>query len=290
MAEITIVALVYQSPQYARGFYKHLRRSTPELENGTADFYFIANNANSATLRTLRKERIPHYELELPVLSNEDHALQGFAAPEYLGRVYEAYNFGVLRSSTDLILLLNSDMVMSSGWLPKMLELVTHNTVLSPTLVERKHPKFGVYPGAIQADFGSSFRSFKWRRWEKFSTPLLQTQVVDKKNLPYMPSLVRKVWFEKLGGFPQGNIQGPSGYNSVASYGDEYFFEKLRQGGISHKSVDGVFCYHFKEGERATGTVAFFNDVIFPAIAFPILRTLRAAHRWVKRKVGKKGH
>lgn len=288
MAEITIIALIYQSPQYARGFYECLRKSTPELEDGTADFFFIANNANSSTLKVLRKEGIPHYELELPVLSNEDHALQGFAAPEYLGRVYEAYNFGVFKSSTDLILLLNSDMVMSPGWLPRLLDLVTQNTVLSPTLVERRHPKFGTYPGAVEANFGSSFQNFDWRGWEKFTALARQAEVVDKSELPYMPSLVRKAWFENLGGFPHGNIQGPGGYNSVASYGDEYFFGKLRREGVSHKSVDGVYCYHFKEGERAASTAIFLKDILIPALVFPVLRILRAAYRWAAREIRKK--
>lgn len=288
MAKITIVALVYQSPEYARGFFQCLKKSTPELSDGTADFYFVANNANPETLGALQKDGIPHYQLELPILTEEDHALRGFAAPEYLGRVYEAYNFAVSKSTTDLVLLLNSDMVMSPGWLPKVMALEAKNTVLSPTLVERNHPKFGVYPGAVQADFGSSFRNFDWGRWEKFCAPSPQANVIEKSELPYMPSLVRKVWFEKFGGFPHGNIQGSSGYNSVASYGDEYFFARLHREGISHKSVEGVFCYHFKEGERATNFTVFLKNVLLPALTFPTLRILRAAYRWVKGMAGKK--
>ena len=275
MTRVTIVSLIYRSPEYAREFYKAIQWSTPEIKEGTADFYFVANNANSQTLRTLKKKNIPHYEIVLPVLSDEEHSRQGFASPEYLGRVYAAYNFAISKSKTDLVLLLNSDMVMSKGWLPRLLALYSDTVALSPTLVERRHPSFGVYPGAIEANFGSNFRNFQKIEWDKFSSSDDPVRVVMKPELPYMPTLVRKKWFEELGGYPHGNIQGSGGYGSVSSFGDEYFFKKLKDYGVEHKSVEGVYCYHFKEGERESDKLNYLKNILIPTLTSAAGKALR---------------
>lgn len=279
MLKVTIVSLIYQSPEYAREFYKSILWSTPEIEEGVADFFFVANNANIQTLKALRDGSIPHYELDLPVLSDEEHSSLGFGAPEYLGRVYAAYNHAISKSKTDLILLLNSDMVMSKGWLPRMLAVYSDKLALSPTLVERAHPRFGVYPGAVEANFGSNFKNFRLNEWVKFSSKSSPVKVVEKSELPYMPTLVRKKWFDDLGGYPHGNIQGSDGYKSVSKYGDQCFFERLSVYGVLHKSVEGVFCYHFKEGERESSVLTYIRNILVPSVIRP---AIRAAVRVVK--------
>lgn len=275
MRSVTVVSLIYQSPEYAKQFYKSILWSTPEIAQGCVDFFFVANNANAQTLRALKENEIPHYELNLPILSDEDHSALGFGAPEYIGRVYAAYNYAISKSKTDLVLLLNSDMVMSKGWLNRMLSVYSDEVALSPTLVERAHPRFGVYPGALEANFGSSFRNFRLDDWERFSSDQPVTKVVDKLELPFMPTLVRKLWFDDLGGYPHGNIQGDEGYKSVSKYGDQYFFERLKDYGVSHKSVEGVYCYHFKEGERESNFLTYIFNILVPSVIWPAIRTLK---------------
>jgi hypothetical protein len=170
-------------------------------------------------------------------------------------------------------------MVMSQGWLPKLLSMSSSEVALSPTLVERRHPKFGVYPGALEADFGSKFGNFDYESWDEFTSAPRGIAVVNKINLPFMPSLVRKSWFEKYGGFPLGNLQGDKGYGSVASYGDESFFKVLKSHGIPHRSVEGVFCYHFKEGERETSLFTYLSNILIPHLAWPLLRRIRRFFR-----------
>lgn len=283
MQKITIVSLIYQSPSYAISFYNSILRSTPEISLGTAEFFFVANNANSATKRALDREKIPHYIFEAPILTDSEHSALGFSKPEYIGRVYAAYNFAVLKSKTELILLLNSDMVMSHGWLPRLLSVSSPKVALSPTLVERRHPKFGVYPGALEADFGSNFGNFDYESWDEFTEATGKVAIADKISLPFMPSLVRKSWFEKYGGFPLGNLQGDGGYGSVASYGDESFFRVLKSHGVRHRSVEGVFCYHFKEGERETSMLTYFSNILIPHLTWPLLRKIRRLFRFPSR-------
>jgi GT2 family glycosyltransferase len=272
LLKVTIVSLIYQSPEYAREFYKSILWSTPEIAAGEADFFFVANNATPQTIKALRGGSIPHYELNLPVLSDEEHSKLGFGAPEYLGRVYAAYNYAISKSKTDLILLLNSDMVMSQGWLSRMLSVFSENVALSPVLVERTHPRFGVYPGAVKANFGSNFKNFRLNEWVRFSSLSTPPKVIEKTELPFMPTLVRKKWFDDLGGYPHGNIQGLDGYKSVSKYGDQFFFEKLSDYGVLHKSVEGVFCYHFKEGERESNFLTYIRNILVPSVIRPAIR------------------
>jgi hypothetical protein len=261
---VTIVALIYRSSFYAYFFYRNLLKYTPELRNGQADFYFVANSAKLHVLVFLRLFRIRHYIFNPTRLSNQQHQKLGFAAPEYLGRVYSAYNFGVSKADTEFVVLLNSDMVMSPNWLPIMLKQGGRK-IISPTLVERVHPKFGVFPGAKNQNFGSSFLNFNNSKWEKYCKEFVLSQVINAGG-PYMPALMKKEWFTTFGGFPHGNLGGLANYEIVTAYGDQYFFDELKRNGIYHESLDSINCYHFKEGERETAIPIFFNNIIKPKI------------------------
>ena len=261
--EVTVISLIYQSPEYAVGFWKYLKENTPELANGKAVFYFVANNANRKTIRALDKNEIPYIPYTTPVLEDFEHEAKGFAAPEYLGRVYSAYNFGIRMCETPLVVLLNSDMILSDNWLTLLLESQESNSILSPTLVERSHPRFGVFPGAIEANFGSSFRTFKQKAWQAFIEDIPNDEATFKQNGPYMPALFKVRWFHEICFYPEGNTRRLTDpYEQVLEYGDEYLFRKFQESGVNHVSHSKVFCYHFKEGERATKAYPLLLNLI----------------------------
>lgn len=260
------MALIYRSPAYANFFYQSLVRYTPELQEGSADFFFVANSATRATLKVLKKNNIPHVEFEGKVRSEQELVSLGYASPEYLSRVYEAYNFGVSQSKGDLVLLLNSDMVLSPGWLEKLLKHWSGHSIVSTNLVERHHPKFGTFPNAIERNFGTNPRNFDFESWERFcSSTGIQPESLPA-CMPYMPSLFKREWFEELGGYPLGNLGDGKDFSKVIRYGDEAFFDKLAATGIRHMSASDVLCYHFKEGEKATHPLSWFLDIFGPAV------------------------
>lgn len=292
---VTIIALIFASPAYAKGFYEHLIESTPELKTGEAEFYFVANNANRATKRALKRLEIPHMEFETKPLTEAEQVKLGFGGPEYIGRVYSAYNFGVSRARGEIVALLNSDMIMSPGWLTKLLGFTDGKTIPSPQLVERMHPKFGLFPGALQADFGNSFKNFKSQAWSDYVRRGQSPTMVLGKEAPYMPSILRQEWFDQFGGFPPGNLIGQSGFGSVGQFGDQHFFEKLEKHGISHVSIDGVYCYHFKEGERASIPWVWWVNIFWPSVEMfmskvkrRLLQALHAAKARLRRDGGAK--
>lgn len=54
--KITIIALIYQSTEYADFLYENIHRHTVELQNGEAEFCFIANDANTEVVEHLEKK------------------------------------------------------------------------------------------------------------------------------------------------------------------------------------------------------------------------------------------
>jgi GT2 family glycosyltransferase len=254
MTGVTIICLIYRSPEFAKGLYEKLLAVTPTLVSGESKFYFVANNANSRTLRYLKSKQIPFVEFRKTTLSNEEHKALGFATPEYIGRVYAAYNFGIENCSTSHVVLINSDMVFSYGWLEELLAHKNENAIVSCTLVERKHPKFfSVFPGAVEKNFGSSFRNLDWDNWLKFSSNFSTKKSHLTPGGPYMPALFKKVWFQEITFYPEGNMRLPdSEYEKVHLYGDEFLFNEFAKAGISHVTTSNALCYHFKEGERGT--------------------------------------
>lgn len=284
MSKITVVSLIYKSPAYARGFHDALIRSTPEIATGEVDFFYVANNANKRTLRELERMRVKFYKFNRKELNLKEHEATGFAKPEYLSRVYAAYNYAIQKSSTDYVLLLNSDMVMAPGWFQAMKNHLNPDLLLSPSLVERNHPKFGVFPGATMHNFGFNFRSFKWSEWTEFcKNASLEKKPILLDGGPYMPSVVSRSRVLTVGGFPEGNIRGKS-YLDVSEYGDEHLFNKLGSQGIKHQSITNVFCYHFKEGEMNSDLFSFYKSLIYPFLLRFLKNILRPTYKYLKLK------
>ena len=253
IAEVTIISLIYRSPEYAVGLYKRLLETTPTIASGKTLFYFVANNANTKTLKTLVRENIPHLIFNSEEVEEKVHFDLGFSGPEYIGRVYAGYNFGIQSCKTKKVVLINSDMVFSNNWLEGLLAYEDGKSIVSCTLVERNHPRFGLFPGALEHNFGSSFKNLMWDAWLEFSKSKTSSALEISNGGPYMPSLFLTDWFNEITYFPQGNLRHPSGaYSDVLYTGDEFLFLKFRESGIRHITSPGSYCYHFKEGERST--------------------------------------
>lgn len=263
--EVTIISLIYRSPQFARGLWENLISVTPEIMTGAAEFFFVANNANRKTLSYLSRKNIPHKIYNSKVLSIEEHQSQGFAGPEYIGRVYSAYNFGALSANANKVVLVNSDMVFSENWLTNLIEKFDGSEILSCSLVERDHPLFGVFPGAIEANFGSKFSNFNLEKWKLFSRTHSSREFNKSPGGAFMPAIFLREWFVRFGGFPSGNIGKPgNSYNEVEMYGDEYFFSILKRNGIGHSTISNSLCYHFKEGEKSDSFFDWNRTIFIP--------------------------
>jgi hypothetical protein len=260
--EFTIIALIYRSPVMLLFFYFYLNLYTPEIRKRKVEFFFVANNPNFRTKATLRALRLRHYLFNSPILTEELMLERNIANPEYLSRVYAAYNFGVHRAKSKKVILVNSDMIFSKNWLT---ELSKHgeNFIVSANLVERNHPKFSTFPGAIQKNFGSKFATFRRRKWNFFvEASKIEQFRITRTGGSYMPVLFDKSAFESEGGYFEGNLGNGENLDVVLSYGDEDLFRRLNLRGLEHITSLNSFCYHFKEGERETSPKVFFENRI----------------------------
>lgn len=258
-AEVTIIVLFYRSASFVRGFLRLMERYTPELARGRAQILAIGNSPTMRVHRELTRCRHSYYRFVRPpgplLLPNGGSP----AGPSYLSTVYAAYNFGVSKAPSDYVSLWNSDMVPSPGWLEECLRLVKDDAIVSPRLVERQHPKFGVFPGAIERNFGSNFGNFQEDAWERFCRAPHAPQT--SLGSPFMPVLGRRSVFQIEGGFPEGNfIDGVGQHN----YADEFFYRALKARGIRHEPVPSSLAYHFKEGERETSPLNLISNRVVP--------------------------
>ena len=85
--KVSIICLIYQSPEYADYFYDNIMAYTPEIESGEAEFFFVANDATTEVLELLKKRGYPHYVNNNPHYTNEELFARGFSFPEYMARV-----------------------------------------------------------------------------------------------------------------------------------------------------------------------------------------------------------
>ena len=242
---ISIAALIYRSAAYADALAGSLYRHTPLLRDGRAEFYFVANDATGALLEHLDREGYRYFKQDNPRRTDAELFAMGYAKPEYIHRVYRGWNRAIAEAS-DRVVLINSDNLLSPGWLEHLLKYDDGETVVASHLIERPHPKHGVFPGAEPGEHGDHPRNFDETGFLEHAAAIAREGTRD--GGAFMPALFRRSWFERAGLYPEGNLAAGS-FDRVLRYGDEDLFVRLKAHGIRHVTALDSIVYHFKEGE-----------------------------------------
>jgi len=255
MQKVSIVALIYKSPLYADFVYEQVHRYTPMIMTGDAEFFFVANDASDEVIQHLVKKNYPFIKHINEKLSEEELFKRGIGSPEYLHRVYRAWNRCILEAKHEYICLINSDNGFSQNWLENLLKHVDKNTVVSSLLIERGHEIIGHFPAELNGTGSIVYNCGK--------TPVLYDEnkfieyVNNNKDIHYnkisvggvyMPILFNKESAIEVGLYPEGNIAGSS-FHDVIDYGDRVFLRKLKDKNIKHITAWDSFSYHFQQGE-----------------------------------------
>jgi hypothetical protein len=217
------------------------------IQSGEADFLFVANDPTDAVVSHLIGKKYPFIVNINERFTEEELFLKGYGVPEYMNRVYKGYNQGILHAKGERLVLINSDNYFSPDWLENLIKYSDMKKVISSTLVERKHEKFGVFPGAIERNFGSNTENFKEDEFIDFTYKIKKTGL--KTGGAYMPSLLYKDVAMYAGLYPEGNIALKT-KEVIKRYGDEEFFDRLKKIGVEHFTAKDSVSYHLKEGER----------------------------------------
>lgn len=243
---ISIVSLIYKSPMYADSIYNTVHEYT-NIKDGEIEFFFVANDPTDVLLEHLKIKKYP-YILNINEHKTEEELFkEGIGWPEYLNRVYKGWNCAI-RNAKDIVVLLNSDMILSPDWLDNLLKYLTEKIIICSQLIERNHETYGVFPGAIHGEFGGNPVNFN-------KDEFLKTCAIVKKDVivpggAYMPCMFYKKITDIIGFYPEGNLHDGTSFNVIKQYGDEAFFKKAKVCGIEHVTAMDSICYHFKEGEK----------------------------------------
>src|SRR5438105_3046344 len=105
MLKVSIISLIYRSTGLADWVYESVRKFTPMIARGDAEFFFVANDPTQSLVRHLRVREYPHI-INVNRRHTEDELFaMGYGAPEYMSRVYRGYNEGVRRAKGDYVVL-----------------------------------------------------------------------------------------------------------------------------------------------------------------------------------------
>ena len=163
----------------------------------------------------------------------------------YINSVYRAYNFGVQHAKGEYVLLTNSDMAYSSGFLSSLYAQSSEIKYLCAGLIESGRLKSA--QGAISHNLGKTINRFKRRKFEKLSKSIIRQE--NTEGGLYMPCIINKKKFIELEGYPEGNLtlEGfksyiTSGQKEYAKFGDpcipgDYaFIQKISTVGYKHET------------------------------------------------------
>lgn len=249
MVEVSIICLVYKSKQLAEALYKSLYDNTPMLKNGRAELILVANDPTEELVDFLKKKQYPHLINVNQHLSEKEMLKLGFGKPEYIRRVYQGYNRGIMEAKGHKICLINSDNFFAPDWLENLLKYLDYKTIVSSTLVEPGHKEFGVFPFAVEAKFGGTVDDFQEKKFYQFAAKMSKTGW--SSGGAYMPCLLYKDVAFLVGLYPEGNLVADGDFQKISMYGDEAFYDRLRRFGIKHITAKDSIVYHLKEGEKS---------------------------------------
>jgi glycosyltransferase involved in cell wall biosynthesis len=239
--KVSICCLIYKSLPWLEFVYRQLQAYT---DLAGREFFFVANDATPEVLASLRQRAIPHY------IHHNSAAQQ---SEWFINNVYRAYNFGAAKAQGDFLVFINSDMAFSPNWLTHLTQAYNGSNCLTSRLVESGRLASGQY--GIERDFGTNYSNYREADFLAFCQRTAAPQV--REGGLYMPLLIHREAFLKVGGYPEGNVrQGSDLFAPVVAQpgepcvtGDLALMRKLSSLGIIHQTVFNSLVYHFQRGE-----------------------------------------
>src|SRR3990167_434492 len=217
---VTVAMLIYRSPEwlnFALGGLAYSKNRTP------CRVLVVGNDAEPQVMETGRVD--------------VDHRNE--PGMRRMARIYAAWNRAVKEAETDLVVLMNSDMVPHHGWLDALVEHKTRKPKSLPCslLVES-----GRIPSAIPEyvrNFGITPDGFDHDGFSQFAESIRSNSLMPGRL--YMPVLFDKREFLDVGGYPPGNPPGTTG--------DKDLFARYAKRGFEHVTVMDSVVYHVQVGE-----------------------------------------
>ena len=247
---ITLISLIYAGVDWLEFQYGELLKLQRELGSDVVEILFVANDASGEVIEFLTRNFIPY--VCAPGKTHVDEW--------YINSVYRAYNYGVQCAKGEYVVLTNSDMAYSPGFLLELVKNRSSRTYLVAKLIESG--RLTPAKAAISKNLGKKLSSFKRAKFyslaEKFG------EIGTSPGGLYMPVILSREHFLYAGGYPEGNLvpQSLESYVKTGSYvlalqgdpvipGDYAFVKRLEADGWQHETLKSAIAYHFQEGEKS---------------------------------------
>lgn len=245
---VTIVCLIFASTEWLEFAYGEVLRLQAEMGRDAVEILFVANDATREVKDFLAENDVPNI-----LFSGKSHPDEW-----YINSVYRAYNAGIRASKGRYVLLVNSDMAFSAGFLTAMCRNRAPDLLLTSSLIEPGilEPARGV----TRRSFGSAPRNFRRRAFLRF-VDKATTDTLEPGCL-FMPMLAQRDALLSLGRFPEGNLVADSLDDYVQGEepriaergqevisGDAALVARAQRAGYGYLTTRAAWAYHFQEGE-----------------------------------------
>lgn len=165
----------------------------------------------------------------------------------YLARVYRAWNYALSLVETSHVILMNSDMIGTKGWVNALVKHYKPNTIICSRLIQRRM----LAGNMIGGDFGT-IPNVQIGELETFAK--VESRPRLEEGGFFQPCLAATDDLLKCGGFPEGNVKmperkvvhEPARPRTSVMGGDAYHFHRI---GIEHYTAYDSLVYHEYEGE-----------------------------------------
>jgi hypothetical protein len=166
----------------------------------------------------------------------------------FIRRVYRAWNYLVSVVPTEKVVLMNTDMYVSDGWLDERVKAsVRYEKVLPTSMLVESGRTQSKCPQWVK-NFGTNPAEFllNVETWEQHAKLVARPGMYGKGEL-YMPVLLDKAKFLKMGGYPTDQKSWQE--DPYVMPGDQVFFNRWAAMGYIHVTAYGSVVYHVQEGE-----------------------------------------
>ena len=241
MVKISIACLIFKSVRWLKFVNEQVKKYTDLSDK---EFYFVANDANDSVLNYLKNNNIPHY-----IHNNTEEQRKDW----YINNVYRAWNTAIKVAKGDYIVLINSDMAFTEGWLDNLLNKVNDTRIVNSRLVERGVLRSGMY--GIEHNFGNNPNDYDEDAFNFYANNIKSRKILEGGL--FMPFIIKKELLERVNNYPEGNITLDSDiFNPTYAKkgepcipGDQVLIRKLNTINVFHYTAFDSIVYHFQEGE-----------------------------------------
>jgi hypothetical protein len=239
--KVSIACLIYKSTRWLQFVYDQVRKYTDLTDK---EFYFVANDANDNVLNYLKENNIPHY-----IHNNTNEQRNEW----YINNCYRAWNKALQMAKGEWVVIINSDMAFSEGWLDSLLKNKSDTICIASRLVERGVLASGAH--GIERNFGNVPEDYNESAFINFAESIKEDRIVPSGLQGVL--CLKTEWLKKINYFPEGNVLcGSDIFNPIYATrdqplipGDQIFIKRLKTINVEHYTDFNSIVYHFQEGE-----------------------------------------